>query len=158
MQLLQDTTNTDSQLSDNLSVHAFRALEVTHWKFMPHFLSGQLIKRTHSALINFSLQQASLAIVPFWYGGSRRGLGVFSRTQNSVLQMLPTQSVMPIQRAPIQCRHKCKQIESRYQKALSTCMWLEWIMWFERILILGELESFIDGSIMQALKYDTSIW
>ncbi len=37
-------------------------------------------------------------------------------------------------------------------------MWLKWIMWFERILILGELESFIAGSIMQALKYDPSTW
>ncbi len=65
MQLLQDTTNAHSQLPDNQSVCALRALEVTHWKFIPHLLSGKLIKRTHSALLHFSLQQASLAFVPF---------------------------------------------------------------------------------------------
>ncbi len=87
MQLLQDTTNAYSQLPDNQSVCALRTLEDTHWKFMPHFLSGQLIKRTHSALINFSLQQASLAIVPFWFfWGSRHGWGFLRRTQHPVLQ------------------------------------------------------------------------
>ncbi len=51
--------------TDNQSACTLRALEVTHWKFMPHFFFGQLIKRTHSALMNFSLQQVSLAFVPF---------------------------------------------------------------------------------------------
>ncbi len=83
MQLLQDTTNAYSQLPDSQSVYALMALEVTHWKFMPRFLSGQLRKRTQSALINFSLQQASLAI---WFGGSGCDWG-FLVEHNSLVDM-----------------------------------------------------------------------
>ncbi len=51
-QLWQDTTIAYSHFPDSQSVYVLRALEVTHWMFMPHFLSTTLVKRTHYALIN----------------------------------------------------------------------------------------------------------
>ncbi len=46
-----------------------------------HILHFRFIKRTHSLLTRFSKQQTSLAIVPFWFGGMRAWLRVFSKNK-----------------------------------------------------------------------------
>ncbi len=53
----------------------------THQK---HNSLSRLYERTSSAPIHFPTQQASLAIVPFWHGGSRHGWEVSSRTNQSL--------------------------------------------------------------------------
>ncbi len=54
----------------------------------PHNSQPFLIKRTHAAVIDFSINKTCLAIVPFWFLGNRdvAGEGGLTRTQHYVQQ------------------------------------------------------------------------